>query len=78
MSRTLLLALSSGMQREYVALTGVVPADRLMFAAIAACSAGCAPINVYPDTNRVLFEYNTPALGIGAVVNLQIAVYRVL
>jgi hypothetical protein len=83
-NRTLLLALGSGMTREFVTLTNVptgttpvASGDRLLLVATAPCSAGCEPINVYPDNNRVLLAYNTPQLGIGAVVNVQTAVYRI-
>lgn len=56
---------------------GVVPADRLIFAPITPCDAGCEAINVYPGTNQVTVAYSTPALGVGAVVNIPIAVYRI-
>lgn len=77
-SETLLLALGAGMRRKVLALSGVTTADRLMYAAITPCQAGCEAVNVYATAaNQVTVAYNTPALGIGAVVEIPIAVYRV-
>lgn len=78
-SETLLLALSLGMRRKALALTGVATTDKLVFAALTPCAAGCEAVNVYPTAaNQVTVAYYTPALAIGAIVNLPIAVYRVI
>lgn len=80
-SKTLLIALSSGMTREDFNLSGITTADqgKLVLSPITPCSAGCEAINVYAKAaNTVTLAYNTPALAIGAVINLPIAVYRIV
>lgn len=79
-NKTLLLALGSGMTREDFTLNGVTTADqgKLVFSTITPCAAGCEAINLYAKAaNVVTLSYNTPALGIGAVINIPIAVYRI-
>lgn len=80
-SKTLLIALGSGMTREDFTLSGVTTADqgKLIFAARTPCSAGCEAINIYAKAaNTVTLSYNTPALAIGAVILLPISVYRIV
>ena len=78
-SQTLLLALGAGMARRALTLAGVKTTDRLTFAAITPCAAGCEAMNVYATAaDQVTVAYNTPALGIGAVISIPIAVYRIL
>lgn len=77
-SQNVLISLSSGMVRTALTLTGVTTADRLMFAAITPCTAGCEAMNVYATAaNEVTVSYNRPALGIGAVISIPLAIYRV-
>lgn len=77
-SQTVAIALTLGIRRTPLTLSGVTTSDRLFFATITPCAAGCEAINVYPsNTNEVTVAYYTPALAIGAVINIPIAVYRV-
>lgn len=77
-AETLLLALGAGTRRKTLALAGVLATDRLMYASITPCAAGCEAVNVYAaSAGQVIVAYSTPALGIGAIVNIPIAVYRV-
>lgn len=77
-SQNALISLSAGMVRTALTLSGVVTTDRLMFVAITPCTAGCEPMNVYATAaNEVTVSYNRPALGIGAVINIPLAIYRV-
>lgn len=67
-SETLVLGLTLGIRRKVLSLSGITTADRLTFAAITPCAAGCEAINVYPSAaNQVTVAYYTPALTIGAV-----------
>lgn len=79
-SETTLLSLALGMKRMTVTLAGVIPADRLMFAALPGATNGCEAVNVYPDPNtagRVIVAYFTPALGLASNYSIPIAVYRI-
>lgn len=78
-SQTLLLALTLGIRRIDMALAGVATTDKLQFAALSPCAAGCEAINVYPKAaGQVTVAYYTPALAIGTQVNIPLAVYRVI
>ncbi len=80
-SKTLLIALSSGMTREDFTLAGITNADqgKLVFATVTPCAAGCEAINIYAKAaNTLTVAYNTPALAIGAVINIPLAVYRIV
>ncbi len=77
-SQTVAIALTLGMRRIALTLSGVTTSDKLFFAPITPCAAGCEAVNVYPsNTNEVTVTYYTPALVIGSVINIPIAVYRV-
>lgn len=80
-NKTLILALSSGMTREDFTLSGITTADqgKLVISPRTPCSAGCEAINIYAKAaNTVTLSYNTPALAIGAVINMPLAVYRIV
>lgn len=73
-----LLSLSAGMVRATLPLVGVIATDRLMFATITPCEAGCEALNVYATAkDQVTVSYNRPGLGLGAVINIPLAIYRV-
>lgn len=80
-SKTLLLGLGAGMTREDVTLTGITTADqgKLLFSTITPCQAGCEAINIYAKSaNTLTVAYNLPALAVGAVINIPLAIYRVV
>lgn len=67
------------MARRALPLTGITTADRLGYVSLMPCAAGCEALNVYATAaNEVTVSYSTPALGIGAVINLPLAIYKVV
>lgn len=78
-AETLLVALTAGNKRKVFTLNGVTTSDKLIYAALAPCTAGCEALNVYPTAaNQVTVAYSVPALAIGAVINIPLAVYRIV
>lgn len=78
-SQTVGVGLALGNRRTTLALNGVSTNDRLGYATITPCAAGCEAVNVYASaTNQITLAYYTPALLVGAQINIPIAVYRIV
>lgn len=76
-SETAVIAITVGIKRKAITLSGVSTADRLFFTETGAPTNGCGVISVRPTANnQVTVSYYTPALAIGASFAMPIAVYR--
>lgn len=80
-AENLTVGLAAGNRRKVLDLSGVTAADvgKLGFLPLTPCDAGCEALNVYYSAaGKVLVAYSTPTLSAFSVINIPIAVYRII